>query len=833
MTQDDADLIAGRYQLIDRIGQGGMGRVWRGVDRQVFDREVAVKEILFPPGLEEDEREMLLRRFTSEARAAAILSHTSIVTIHDVVEHRGSPVIVMELVRGQSLAAALREQGRLPVPLVAAIGRAMLGALTEAHAARIIHRDLKPDNILLARDRVVLTDFGIAYLADASTKLSHSGTLIGTPHYMPPEQLQGKRPTTANDLWALGATLYHAVEGTTPFQAEGLHALAIAIFTQPHRPPVQAGPLVPLLEALLIKDPARRATVAQAEELLTAVLRDADAPGPSTPSLAAAGPARQWTPTAPDVRPEPGATAAPEAAATPDTPEPSEASKGPEPPPALAPTPVPDSPYAWLPTLPAPADAAAPTPALPPAPAPELTPGSFRGPGGARPADDLPRALAANAYATPRKAAPSRRPVARRATVLVLALATVAAGGILAWDLAQGGSGSTGGATGGSGTSVAPANDASTAIVVIGLDAPLTGALATHGLGIKDSADLAVKDANRMRHVPGVTFKLKVLDDQAQPRLAQQNATQFVADSTVLGVVGPLTASAAQTMLPVLDPAHLVDVSPSNTAPQLSQGSDWASGAKSRPHRAYYRTSTTDAAQGPFAARYLFNDAKKTKVFVIDDQMSYGSGLASGFRAEFTRLGGTIVGAEHHDSQNRDYSALAAKVRASGADAVYYGGQYPEAAPLSQQIKQAGAAVPLMGGDGIYDAEYIRSNSKAEGDLATSVGVPMNTLPSAATYLSAFRAAGYSGNADPYGGYAYDATWAVIEAVKAVVSANRGRLPADARAEVAAAMGRVSFDGVTGHIAFDEYGDTTDRQLAVSSVKSGVWSTVTTGTYTP
>ena len=151
VTQENPDIVAGRYQLTERIGQGGMGRVWRGTDLQLFNREVAVKEILFPPGLEDVERTMLLRRFTSEARAAVILNHPGIITIHDVVEHNGAPAIVMEFVRGQSLAAAIREQGRLPARRVAEICAAMLGALAEAHGAGIVHRDIKPDNVFLHR----------------------------------------------------------------------------------------------------------------------------------------------------------------------------------------------------------------------------------------------------------------------------------------------------------------------------------------------------------------------------------------------------------------------------------------------------------------------------------------------------------------------------------------------------------------------------------------------------------------------------------------------------------------------------------------------------------
>ncbi len=309
VTEQNPELIAGRYQLVERIGQGGMGRVWRGVDQQLFGREVAVKEILFPPGLDDDDRAALLRRFIGEARAAVTLSHPGIITIHDVVEHDGAPVIVMELVRGQSLAAAIRSQGRLPVQRVAEIGSALLDALAEAHGARIVHRDIKPDNVLLTKDRVVLTDFGIAHLADATTRLSHSGTVIGTPQYMAPEQLEGKRPTPANDLWALGATLYHAVEGRPPFDAEGLHALAVAVFTRPHRPPVHAGPLAPLLDALLTKDPAQRVEAAEAAGMLASVLRSSSQAPQQAP--------QQAPDQAPDEAPDPVPDEAPEQAPDP------------------------------------------------------------------------------------------------------------------------------------------------------------------------------------------------------------------------------------------------------------------------------------------------------------------------------------------------------------------------------------------------------------------------------------------------------------------------------------------------------------------------------------
>ncbi|WP_229900181.1 branched-chain amino acid ABC transporter substrate-binding protein, partial [Streptomyces capoamus] len=182
--------------------------------------------------------------------------------------------------------------------------------------------------------------------------------------------------------------------------------------------------------------------------------------------------------------------------------------------------------------------------------------------------------------------------------------------------------------------------------VVIGVDAPLTGDLSAMGLGIKNSADLATKNANKQNLVKGVTFKIDARDDQAQPSAGQQNASTFVSDKSVLGVVGPLNSSVAESMQKVFDDAKLVQVSPANTGPALTQGQDWQN-KKVRPYKAYFRTATTDAIQGPFAAQYVFNTAKKKKVFVIDDKKTYGSGLAATFTTEFKKLGGKVVGTEH------------------------------------------------------------------------------------------------------------------------------------------------------------------------------------------
>jgi branched-chain amino acid transport system substrate-binding protein len=382
-------------------------------------------------------------------------------------------------------------------------------------------------------------------------------------------------------------------------------------------------------------------------------------------------------------------------------------------------------------------------------------------------------------------------------------------------------SGSTGG--GGGGT-----------VVEIGVDAPLTGGLAALGLGIQNSADLAVKTANKNNEVPGVTFKLVAKDDQKNPTIGQQNATAFVADSAIVGVVGPLNSSVAQSMQKVFDDANVTEVSPANTNPSLTQGPNWQT-SKVRPYKSYFRTATTDAIQGPFAADYVYNDLHITKVATVDDTKTYGHGLVQTFTQEFTKLGGKIVVAQSAPDTTTDFSAVVSAVKSSGAQLLYYGGEYPGGAPLSKQLKAAGDNIPDMGGDGVYDPTYIQlAGAAANGDFCTSVGAPVESLASAKTFISNYNAGGYSAAYSAYGGYSYDSTWSIIEAVKSVVSANGGKVPASAdfRQKVEAATQSVSFDGVTGHVSFDQYGDTTNKQLTMYKVEGGKWDNgVKVGTF--
>nr|WP_206324855.1 MULTISPECIES: serine/threonine-protein kinase [unclassified Streptomyces] len=260
-------MLAGRYRLVESIGRGGMGRVWRAHD-EVLHRVVAVKELTAGRFVAEADRLVLHARTQKEARAAARITHPGVVTVHDVLEHDDRPWIVMQFVDGPSLADAVKEAGTVEPREAARVGLHVVGALRAAHAAGVLHRDVKPGNVLLARDgRVLITDFGIAAIEGDST-ITRTGELVGSIDYLAPERVRGGDPGPASDLWSLGATLYTAVEGTSPFRRTSPISTMQAVVGEEPPHPVNAGPLAAVIVALLRKDPGQRPRADETERML-------------------------------------------------------------------------------------------------------------------------------------------------------------------------------------------------------------------------------------------------------------------------------------------------------------------------------------------------------------------------------------------------------------------------------------------------------------------------------------------------------------------------------------------------------------------------------------
>src|SRR5256885_2849684 len=364
-------------------------------------------------------------------------------------------------------------------------------------------------------------------------------------------------------------------------------------------------------------------------------------------------------------------------------------------------------------------------------------------------------------------------------------------------------------------------SDGSGQTVRIGVIAPLSGALSAIGAGIRNGTDLATRQANDAQKIKGWKIGLAAEDDTATPDVGANAATKLSDDKSVMGVVGTLNSSVAEKVAPILNNQHVVMVSPSNTNPSLTQGTD--PNKKVRPFEYYFRVATTDAIQGPFAANFAYNTAGKRNVVVIHDKKTYGQGLALQFKAQFEKDGGKVPTVETVEPDEKDFSAVLSRVKRFNPDMIYFGGEYPAASLLTSQADQQGLKVPLMGGDGIFDKTYIDVAKQAgEGDFATSVGAPTDQLPTAKAFVDAYAAAKYPDPYSAYGAYAYDAPNVIIQGLSKVLPGQK-KIDDDLRVKFRQAVQDASIDGVTGRVAFDQFGDTTTRILTVYKVDGQAW----------
>jgi branched-chain amino acid transport system substrate-binding protein len=370
--------------------------------------------------------------------------------------------------------------------------------------------------------------------------------------------------------------------------------------------------------------------------------------------------------------------------------------------------------------------------------------------------------------------------------------------------------------------------DTSKGTLIVGVIAPQSGNLSALGLGIKNSADLAVKQANEKCTVKGYKLAVQTEDDQATAQVGAQAATKLSSNPNVVGVIGTLNSSVAQSVQPVLSQKKIAQISPANTNPSLTQGTDYVT-SKKRPFETYFRVCTTDALQGPYGATYLVSKAGKKSIAAISDGKTYGVGLVDEFSKQATKLGAKIVANEKVGEKDTDFGGVIAKIRSANPDAVYYGGEYPIAGPLSKQLKAAGLNIPLMGGDGIFDPKFIELGG-TDGDLSTSVGAPTESLASAKSFVDAYAAAKYPEPYSAYGAFSYDAANALIGSL-ATTLGDSGTWGDDKRADLLKNIGSYKATGATGEVGFDEYGDSTNKLLTVYQVAGTEWKPVETGKY--
>lgn len=382
--------------------------------------------------------------------------------------------------------------------------------------------------------------------------------------------------------------------------------------------------------------------------------------------------------------------------------------------------------------------------------------------------------------------------------------------------------------TSSSGTSSAPSGDT----IKIGVDLPVSGADASIGLPTQNGAVQAIEEANKAGFAGG-KFKLAavLLDDAVQgkhdPAAGAQNVKTFIADNDVLGMIGPFNSNVAKSEIPLTNDAGLTQISPSNTNDGLTVGDGAKALRTSHPDtNAYFRVCTNDTNQGGALAQYA-RKLTYAKVFIVDDNETYGKGLADSFEAHFTKLGGTALGHEHITANQQDFKALLTKIKSSAPDAIFFGGNTSTGGGLlRRQMGDVGMSkVGYMGGDGISDPEFLSTAGSLADGAYFSVAAPDATkLASAKDFVSAYHAR-FKQNVGGYSASSYAATKVLIAAIDKAITANGGKMPsrADVLTNVSATR---DFASPIGQIGFDKNGDMLNPALTLQEVKAGKVVTV-------
>jgi len=375
------------------------------------------------------------------------------------------------------------------------------------------------------------------------------------------------------------------------------------------------------------------------------------------------------------------------------------------------------------------------------------------------------------------------------------------------------------GCGGGTATEEGGAGEAKAVTLKIGIGAPLTQGAVALGQGMKRGANLAISQANESAAAKdlGITFESVDGDDQGDPKTGVTVANQFASDTSLLGVMGHLNSGVSIPASKVYNENKIVQVSPASTNPALTQ----------QGFSNVFRVCTTDDVQGPVGAESAFNELGFKTAVVVDDSTPYGEGLAAEFAKKFEELGGKVLFSEKTSDKDSDFNALVTKIKDANPDVIYYGGIYNAGALLTKQAKDAGYEGQLMGGDGLYDAEFINlaGAEQAEGDFCTSVGLPIASLPKGQQFQTDYKAMFPNDEIAAYDAYAYDAANVIIEAILKVAAeqgADQVGSPAG-RDAIIAAVAATNMEGVTGAVAFDDKGDTTNKAITTYQVEKGAW----------
>ena len=372
----------------------------------------------------------------------------------------------------------------------------------------------------------------------------------------------------------------------------------------------------------------------------------------------------------------------------------------------------------------------------------------------------------------------------------------------------------------------APVPAAAANVVKIGVDLPVSGADATNGIPTRNGVILAVEQANAKPLPAGLKFEMSALDDAVQgvhdPAQGAQNVKTFIADSAVLGMVGPFNSNVAKAEIPLTNDAGLVQISPSNTNTGLTKGDDAKKLRTSHPDvNTYFRVCTTDDRQGAAAATFARKLGLK-KAFIIDDNETYGKGLADVFEASFAKQGGAVLGHEHITKGQQDFKALLTKVHSTSPDMIFFGGTTASGGGLvRKQMADVGMRdIKYVGGDGISDEEYVKETADMANNSYYTVAAPETSkLPSAKAFVEAYHKR-FGSNPGPYSANAYSAAQIIIAAVLKGIKENGGKLPTrlEVRQNVAATQ---NFETPIGKIGFDRNGDTTAPILSFYAIKNG------------